>query len=340
MDFNECTLPHLERDHVSVPLEELIELREARVRVVAAERREAEAVADRRAAETKASQAEERAARAEQARAAALESMATSQTGKATDVAAAVAQEREAAQVYRTDSKTGLIEENRALGGTVSRLLVENEALAKRVMAALDALDAERKEHANLRASRPDVQIEADKSAADLEKARVEASVRAKEIESNHDLATMLLSGLGTALLPMSEKLLTKVLEEKFPRTLQAGTGAGAPPAMSDDANLPLQVWTDLLVECWKTLSPVSRMQAAVALARSRWLNCLLVPGTDPYLVRIRDEVGVGRLSALVQMTYALTGTSPAAPESMMTEQPADEKANGAPPHPAGDVIA
>jgi hypothetical protein len=341
MEFLECTRPHLEADHVSLPMEELLELRATHARVAAAERREAEAVADRRAAELRASQAEERAARAEHERAATLASVAAAHGEHAKQVAEAVAQERQAALAYRTDSKGGLIDENAALGRTVTRLLAENEMLTTRVAAALDALDAERKEHAKLKASRPDVQIEAEKSAADLEKAKVEASVRTKEIESNHDLATMLLTGLGTALLPMSEKVLAKVLEEKFPRTLQAGTGAGVPPQTKPEGGKPpLQVWTELLAECWLALSPTSRMQAAFALAESRWLNVLLVPDTHPIFARMRDEIGVEKVTKLAQMTYALTGISPVATDNTKPEQPAEMKANGAPPQPAGAATA
>lgn len=318
-----------------MPLAEVIALRAAEARVDAAERREADAVADRRAAEVRAATADERAATAEKDRAAALAAAAAVQEQCAARVATAVAQEREAAIALRSDNKTGLIDENRALGGTVSRLLAENEALAKRVSAALDVLDQERKEHAKLRASRPDVQIEAEKAARDLEKARVEAGVRTREIESNHDLASMLLTGLGTALLPMSEKVLAKVLEDKFPRTLQVGAGA-PPPAKAEGGKAPLEVWNELLIECWQALSPTSRLQAAFALAESRWLNVLLVPDTHPIFVRMREEVGIEKVKKLTQMTYTLTGISPVAGDSTKPEQPADTKVNGASPRPGG----
>lgn len=346
MPPRECQLPHVDPGCVSTPMSEIIDLRAnlaraeadavaAQMRIDAAERREAEAITDRRAAEGRAAQAEERAAKAEHERAVALAAAATAQEQCAARVAAAVTQEREAALALRSDNKSGLVEENRALGGTVSRLLAENEALAKRVAAALDALDRERMEHAKLRASRPDVQIEAEKAAKELEKARVDASVRTKEIESNHDLATMLLTGLGTALLPMSEKVLGKVLEAKFPRTLQVGTGEVMPPqAKPEGGKVPLQVWTELLVECWLALSPTSRLQAAFALAESRWLNVLLVPDTHPIFARMRDEVGIEKVKKLAQMTYTLTGISPVASDSTKPEQPADMKANGAPPQP------
>jgi len=319
-------------------MEELLELRSAKDRVEAAERREAEAAADRRAAEGRAALAEERAARAEQERSAALANSAAVQGNCASRVAEAVAQERQSAIALRGDNKTGLIDENRALGGTVSRLLAENEALVTRVSAALETLDAERKEHAKLRASRPDVQIEAEKATKELEKTKVEAGVRTKEIESNHDLASMLLTGLGTALLPMSEKVLSKVLEDKFPRTLQAGAGEG-PQSKPEGGKVPLQVWAELLVECWLALSPTSRLQAAFALAESRWLNVLLVPDTHPIFARMRDEVGIEKVKKLVQMTYSLTGMSPVAGDSTKPEQPAETKANGATPQPAGDRV-
>ncbi|MCA9647835.1 MAG: hypothetical protein KC492_44395, partial [Myxococcales bacterium] len=63
----------------------------------------------------------------------------------------------------------------------------------------------------------------------------------------------MLLTGLGSTLLPMSEKLMTRVLEDKFPRTLQVSSGAAAPAqeAKPEGGKAPIQVWTELLVECW-----------------------------------------------------------------------------------------
>ncbi|MCA9647836.1 MAG: hypothetical protein KC492_44400 [Myxococcales bacterium] len=161
-------------------MSEVIKLQAAHARVEAAERREAEAVADRRAAESRAAQAAERVANAERERAQAFSAIATAQEGCTGRITEAVKQEREAALAHRGDSKSGLIEENAALGSSVTRLLGENEALAKRVAMALEALDQERKEHARLRASRPDVQIEAEKATKELEKARVEASVRTK----------------------------------------------------------------------------------------------------------------------------------------------------------------
>lgn len=337
MASRECPLPHVDPGCVSMPMEEIIDLRAAQARVGAAERRETEAIADRRAAEERAARAEERCSRAEQERATALAAAAKAQEESANRVASALAQEREATVALRGDSKTGLVEENTALGGTVSRLLNENEALAKRVSAALDALDQERKEHAKLKASRPDVQIEAEKATKELEKARVEAGVRTKEIESNHDLASMLLTGLGSTLLPMSEKVLTKVLEDKFPRALQANA-ASAAQTKPDGGKVPLQVWTELLVECWSALSPTSRLQAAFALAESRWLNVLLVPDTHPIFARMRDEVGIEKVKKLVKMTYGLTGISPVAVDGTKPEKPADTKANGATPQPAGEA--
>jgi hypothetical protein len=308
-------------------------------RIDAAERREAEAVNDRRAAEERAEQAEIRASKAEQDRSAALSDAVNAHKDKASAVVEARQQERESAIALRGDSNSGLIEENRALGSTVSRLLGENEALAKRVAEALDALNRERIDHAKLKASRPDVQIEAEKAIRELEKARVEASVRTKEIDSNHDLATMLLTGLGTTLLPMSEKVLTRVLEDKFPRTLQVSSGAAAPAqeAKPEGGKAPIQVWTELLVECWLALSPTSRLQAAFALAESRWLNVLLVPDTHPIFVRMRDEVGIEKVKKLVQMTYGLTGISPVVGDDAKAEGPADKKANGVSP-PPGEV--
>ncbi|MFT3770145.1 MAG: hypothetical protein QM820_32350 [Minicystis sp.] len=137
----------------------------------------------------------------------------------------------------------------------------------------------------------------------------------------------MLLTGLGTALLPMSEKLLTRVLEEKFPRTLQVGTDAGAAPTpKADGGKVPLQVWTELVVECWNALSQTSRMQAAFALAESRWLNVLVVPETHPIFARMRDEIGAEKVTKLVQMTYALTGVSPVAPDAGKPEQAANDR--------------
>ncbi|MBK6812824.1 MAG: hypothetical protein IPG81_28885 [Sandaracinaceae bacterium] len=179
------------------------------------------------------------------------------------------------------------------------------------------------------------MQIEAEKAARDLEKARVEAGVRTREIESNHDLASMLLTGLGSTLLPMSEKVLAKVLEDKFPRTLQVGAGA-PPPAKAEGGKAPLEVWNELLVECWQALSPTSRLQAAFALAESRWLNVLLVPDTHPIFVRMREEVGIEKVKKLTQMTYTLTGISPVAGDRTKPEQPADTKVNGASPRPGG----
>jgi hypothetical protein len=301
-------------------LEEAAELRAAFARVEAAERREAEAVADRRAAEMRAAQANERAARAERERAAAIAAEATAHEQTAAHIAEAVERERKAATAHRSDLNTGLVEENRALGSTVSRLLVEHEALTKRVAAALDALDEERQAHAKLRASRPDVQMGAAKNAAELEQVKVEAGVREKEIESNHTLATMLLGGLGTALLPMSEKLLTKMLAEKVPSTSRGSADTGAIP-QPEGAKAPLQAWTELVVECWNALSHTSRMRAALALAESQWLNVLVVPGTHPIFTRLRDEVGEARVTKLVQMTYALTGISPVAPDGARAEQ-------------------
>jgi hypothetical protein len=184
------------------------------------------------------------------------------------------------------------------------------------------------------------VQIEAEKSSSELEKARVEASVRTKEIESNHELATMLLTGLGSALLPMSEKLMARVLEEKFPRTLEVGSGAGASPTATkpDGTKPPLHVWNEMLVDCWNAMSPTSRMQAAFALAESRWLNVLVVPDTHPIFVRIRDEIGGEKLAKLVQMTYALTGISPVAPETTGPAQPPPSNDNGTPPRSNGGM--
>ena len=248
-------------------------------------------------------------------------------------------QERDSAIALRGENNWGLVEENRALGSSVSRLLGENEALTRRVAEALEALNRERIEHAKLKASRPDVQIEAEKAAKELEKARVDAEVRTKEIDSKHDIATMLLTGLGTTLLPMSEKVLTRVLEDKFPRTLQAGTSTAAPAqeAKPEGGKAPIQVWTELLVECWLALSPTSRLQAAFALAESRWLNVLLVPDTHPIFVRMRDEVGIEKVKRLVQMTYGLTGISPVVGDHGKPAEPADKKANGVSPTP-GEV--
>ena len=329
MDPRECDLPHVAPGYLCLPLDEVADLRAAATTVAAAERREAEAAAERRAADARAMRAEERAADAERERTSALATTAAAYEQVATRVAEAIAREREWANANRSDTKSGLVEENRALGGTVTRLLAENEALAKRVAEALNSLNEERKEHARLRASRPDVQMEAARSATELEKARVEASVREKEIESNHDLATMLLSGLGTALLPMSEKLLGRMLEEKFPRTLQAGTDSSAAPApkaeKAEGGKVPLQVWTELVIECWKALSHTSRMQAAFALAESRWLNVLVVPETHPIFARMRDEIGAEAVTKLVQMTYALTGVSPVAPDTAKPDRPAND---------------
>lgn len=337
MAARDCPLPHVDPGCVSTPMSEIIDMQAklaraealaaaGQARVDAAERREAEALSDRRVAEERADQAEARAARAEQERAVALAEAAKAQTEKASAVVEARQQERESLLALREESKSGLVEENRALGGTVTRILAENEALAKRVATALDELDDARKAHAELRATRPDVQIEADKAAKELERARVEAGVRTKEIESNHGLASMLLSGIGSALLPMSEKVLAKVLEEKFPRTLQVGTSQ-PPQPKPGEGKAPLQVWTELLVECWQALSPTSRLQAAFALAESRWLNVLLVPDTHPIFARMREEVGIENVRKLVEMTYALTGISPAAGGD---KQATETKGNGA----------
>lgn len=346
MAARDCPLPHVEPGCVSTPMSELIDMQAklaraealaaaGQARIDAAERREEEAINDRRIAEDRASQAEARAASAEKDRASALTEAAKAHAEKASAVAEAREKERESLLALREESKSGLIEENRALGGTVTRLLAEHEGLAKRIVDALDELDDARKAHAELKATRPDVQIEAEKAARDLEKARVEAGVRTREIESNHDLASMLLTGLGSTLLPMSEKVLAKVLEDKFPRTLQVGAGA-PPPAKAEGGKAPLEVWNELLVECWQALSPTSRLQAAFALAESRWLNVLLVPDTHPIFVRMREEVGIEKVKKLTQMTYTLTGISPVAGDSTKPEQPADTKVNGASPRPGG----
>lgn len=344
MSARECQRPHIEPNSVALPTTEYVNLRTtvarleaneaaAQAQIEAAQRRELDAVADRRAAEERATRAEERAIKAEQERAQALSVAAAAQEQCATRVTAAVTQERESALALRCDNKSGLVDENRALGGSVSRLLNENEALTKRVSAALDALDRERMEHAKLRASRPDVQIEAERAAKELEKAKVEANVRTKEIDSNHDLAQMLLTGIGGALLPMSEKVLSKVLEEKFPRALQANLAA-ASEAKPEGGKAPLQVWTELLAECWLALSPTSRMQAAYALVESRWLNVLLVPDTHPIFARIRDDVGIERVKKLMQTTYALVGISVVAEDGAKPGQAAaDIRTNGAATH-------
>lgn len=321
----ECDLPHVPPDCVCLSLEEEAELRAGFARVDAAERREAEAVVEQRAAEIRAAQADARAARAAQERAAAIAATATAYEEAAARIVEAVKEERRAALAYRSELNTGLAEENRALGSTVSRLLAENEALVKRVAAALDALNEERWAHATFRASRPDVQMAAAKNAAELEKVKLEAGVREKEIASNHALAAILLSGVGTVLLPLSEKLVTWMLEEKLPRTPNAGAHAGAPSQPKrEDAKTPLQVWTELVGECWNALSHTSRTQAAFALAESGWINALVVPDTHPIFARMRDELGVERVTKVVQTTYAETGLSPVATDGAKPEQPAN----------------
>ena len=224
-----CQLEHVPQGCIATPVDDLLRLksdlaeaqadaRAAGIRIDAAERRETAAIEDRREAERRREEAERRAVTAEDARSKALSALAETERGCADRVEAAVKQERESHSAQRSSGSTGLIEENRYLAEALKAAYIENTTQNARVRTLMDDLDSVRRELAELKGSRPNVQIEADKAKNELERARVNASVEEKKIASNETIATMLLTGAGEVLGPLIQTAGTKMLEARFPR--------------------------------------------------------------------------------------------------------------------------
>jgi rubrerythrin len=304
-----CSLPHVAPGNTQVGIEEYLALRAALAvaeeraraegeRAVAAERREQAALEERRQAEAARAFAEDRAVKADQGRAEALAAVVEAQTKQTERIAEAVRQERESANTARGDTKTGLADENRHLAQSLENAHKINQELLARLSGALDLLEAERVAHAKLRASRPDVAIAADVATKELEAKRLEAEVKRLEITTNKEVADQVLHGIFGGLMPPAQAALNGFLLERFP------TLKGIPQALpANTTSGALDAWLDEVIAALRALSPLSRLQAALALRESGYLAGLASPSAHPLLKRIATEIGRDRLSRVATLT-------------------------------------